>query len=112
MCSLNSGDWCFEDDIICGRSCTCGAVGRAHKRDCPLSSRHLYGGRTLFSGSSGSADSGAVPEVSSGSTRLGKHESPSDVKPSLAKKSLFKVGDYACVHVSKLDGQHIPCHAV
>ena len=68
----------------------------------------------MFSGASGSANSGAVPEVSSGSTRLGKHEGPSDVKPSMAKKSKsssphFKVGDYACVHVSKLDGQHIPC---
>ena len=110
VCSLDSG-WCFEDDIICDHSCTCGAMGRAHKRDCSLSSCHLYGGRTLFSESSGSADSGAVPEVSSGSTRLGKHEGPSDVKPSMAKKSksspYFKVGDYACVHVSKLDGQHL-----
>ena len=84
VCSLDGGDWCFEDDIICGHLCTCGAVGRAHKRSCPLSSRHLYGGRTLFSGIAGS---GAVPEVSSESTLLGKHESPSDVKPSLAKRS-------------------------
>ena len=98
--SSEDSDRCFGDDIICGRLCTCGAVGRAYKRDCPLSSRHLYGGCTLFSGSSGIADSA---EVSSGSSRLGKHESPSDVEPSLAKKSKpssppFKVGKYACVH--------------
>ena len=29
-------------------SCTCGAEGRAHKRDCPLSSRNCMSGRTLF----------------------------------------------------------------
>ena len=30
--------WCFEDDIISGIICVCGAQGRAHKKDCPLNS--------------------------------------------------------------------------
>ena len=115
--SCSEGDVSSEDSVCSLDSGTCDAMGRPHNRDCPLSSRHLHGGRRLFSGSSGSADSGAVPEVSSGTTRLGKHEGPSDVKPSMAKKSKsssphFKVGDYACVHVSKLDGHHVLCRVV
>ena len=39
--------WYFEDDIISGNICVCGALGRAHK-DCPLNSRSRYIGCTLF----------------------------------------------------------------
>ena len=42
---------CLEDDIIDMVSitqCTCGADGRAHKKDCPMNLRHHYPGRTLF----------------------------------------------------------------
>ena len=38
----SDSDWCFEDDILrhtCSE-CTCGAISRAHKKDCPLSSRN------------------------------------------------------------------------
>ena len=34
----------LDDNIDCSDSCTC---GRAHKRDCPMSSRKCYPGRTL-----------------------------------------------------------------
>ena len=37
--STSSNDWCYEDDIISSDMCVCGALGRAHKRDCPMSSR-------------------------------------------------------------------------
>ena len=37
--STSSDDWCYEDDIISSDMCVCGALGRAHKRDCPMSSR-------------------------------------------------------------------------
>ena len=76
-------------------------MGRAHKRDCPLSSRHLYGSCTLFSGAS---DSGTVPEVSSGSTQLGKHEGPSDVKPSMAVNPPLPVSKSVTMHVCVLAG--------
>jgi hypothetical protein len=38
----------LDDNIDCSDSCTCGTTGRAHKRDCPMSSRKRYPGRTLF----------------------------------------------------------------
>ena len=77
-------DWCFEDDIIGGNVCTCGAFSHAHKKDCPLSSRNRYGGRTLFPEPS-SADTPAnkkagksteISEVDAGSTPLGKRSKP------------------------------------
>ena len=80
----SESDWCFEDDIISGNVCTCGAISRAHKTDCPLSSRNRYVGRTLFpKASSGNCqvdESGnsVAPEIhgsDSGSTQLGKRGS-------------------------------------
>ena len=38
----------LDDNSDCSDSCTCGTTGRAHKRDCPMSSRKRYPGRTLF----------------------------------------------------------------
>ena len=35
----SADDWCYEDDIISSDMCVCGALGRAHKRNCPMSSR-------------------------------------------------------------------------
>ena len=35
--STSNDDWCYEDDIISSDMCVCGALGRAHKRDCPMS---------------------------------------------------------------------------
>ena len=42
--AMSDGDSSDSESI----SCTCGAEGRAHKRDCPLSSRNRMSGRTLF----------------------------------------------------------------
>ena len=50
-------------------SCTCGAEGRAHKRDCPLSSRKRMSGRTLFPAP---GDLEAQPEA---------HTEPSKLEP-------------------------------
>lgn len=49
---IEDSEWCFEDDIISGNVCTCGAISRAHKKDCPLCSWSRYGGRALFCTSS------------------------------------------------------------
>ena len=38
--SMSADDWSYEDEIISGRTCLCGAGGRAHKKDCPMSSRN------------------------------------------------------------------------
>ena len=93
--------WCFEDDIISGIICVCGAQSQAHK-DCPLNSRNRYVGCTLFpkvfSSDSGKGDKSKLPKTSkigTGSTRLGKREKPASEKPPQAKKRrpVFKVGD-------------------
>ena len=111
--------WCFEDDIISG-ICVCGALGRAHKRDCPSNSRNRYVGCTLFPKAS-SADSGknakndncakSKPPKGSKSTRVGKREKPGGEKPPPAKKPKpsFKVGDCVNLHDSKLGKCHLPC---
>ena len=80
--------WCFEDDVLSG-ICVCGALGRAHKRDCPSNSRNRNVGCTLFPKAS-SADSDkngkddacvkskppkASKPVDTRSTRRGKRES-------------------------------------
>ena len=111
--------WCFEDDIISG-ICVCGALGRAHKRDCPSNSRNRYVGCTLFPKAS-SADSGknakndncakSKPPKGSKSTRVGKREKPGGEKPPPVKKPRpsFKVGDCVNLHDSKLGKCHLPC---
>ena len=114
--------WCFEDDIISGNICVCGALGRAHKKDCPLNSRNHYIGCTLFpkasSDDSGKKDScvkSKPPEAKkSGSTRLGKREKLASEKPPPAKKPRpnFKVGDCVNLHDGRLGKSHLPCCVV
>ena len=45
--SSSADDWTLEDDIISGTLCVCGAINRAHKKSCPMSSRN-YPSRVLF----------------------------------------------------------------
>ena len=111
-------EWCFEDDIICGDICTCGA----HKKSCPLSSRNRYIGCTLFpkassvdsqanADSCGKSELHKTGKVGTGSTRLGKRDRPATEKSPPAKKSTpnFSVGDYVSLHDSKLGKYHVPC---
>ena len=115
--------WCFEDDIIAGDVCTCGAQGRAHMKDCPLNSRNLYVRTTLFPRASsiesqadgcGKSKLPKRSKVSTGPTQLGKRERPASDKPPPVRKNKpnFKVGDYVGLHESKLDEYHIPCRVV
>ena len=85
--------WCFEDDIIAGDIFTYGAHNRARKKDCPLNSRNLYVGSTLFPRAS-SIESRAdrcgkskLPKVDTGPTELGKRERPTSDKPPPERKS-------------------------
>ena len=122
----SDSDCCFEDNIFTGDLCTCGAGGRAHKKDCPMSSRNRYHtGRVLFP-SDPSADPIPPPTdtaggsdvigTNPGSNVLGKRENVSgDQLPSAKKQrssTSYKVGDKVCVHTDRLDKHHVPCRVV
>ena len=83
-------------------SCTCGAEGRAHKRDCPLSSRNRMSGPTLFPAPSEpeahTEPSKLEPDVSSPQKTI----STENVKPAM------KVGDYVCIHSRSTEGFTFP----
>ena len=110
---------CLEDDIIDMVSltqctCTCGGDGRAHKKDCPMNSRHRYPGRTLFPppGSdvetSSVPDGGLEPPGGEGASRE-RGKAPPSKKKKLEK---MKVGDYVCIHSGLLGQRHLPCRIV
>ena len=92
------------------------------QKDCPLSSRNRYGGRTLFPEPDTPAykktgKSTEISEVDAGSTPLGKRSKPtSDEVCSPKRKKTdtpsFKAGDYVSLHVNKVNDQHIPCRVV
>jgi hypothetical protein len=98
--------------------CVCGALGRAHKRDCPMSSRsdlptEVYSTDSRLSQS----DSlwGAVGKSKSNLSTLGKRKSQEINKHPIKKKRVttsFEVGNYVCLHNSRLVNQHVPCRIV
>ena len=116
--STSSDDWCYEDDIISSDMSVCGALGRAHKRDCPMSSRsglptEIYSTDSRLSQS----DSlwGAVGKPKLNLSTLGKRKSQEIDKHPLKKKQAttsFEVGNYVCLHSSRLVGRHVPCRIV
>ena len=121
----SDSDYCFEDSIFTGDLCTCGAAGKAHKKDCPMSSRNRYGaGRVLFPSA---GDPIPPPTDTTGesnatksdpcTTVLGKRGKPKADQSPPAKKqrsstSSYKVGGYVCLHTDRLDKQHVPCRVV
>ena len=116
--STSSDDWCYEDDIISSDMCVCGALGRAHKRDCPISSRsglptEVYSTDSRLSQS----DSlwGAVGKSKSYLSTSGKRKSQQVDELPIKKKRVttsFEVGNYVCLHSSRLANQHVPCRIV
>ena len=95
----------FEDDIISGMVCTCGASGRAHNKACPLNPRNLYPGstgRVLFE-ADGSHSPVHVPDDKA------PNEPPAKKRKA---SSSFKVGDYVCIHNKQLGGKHLVCRVV
>ena len=115
LTSTANDSWCFEDDIISGNLCLCGALGQAHKKECPLNSRNRYAGCTLFPNADcDNGDKSKLPKTSkvgTGSTHLGKREEPTGEKPPPAKKRkhILKVEDCVNLHDSKLGKYHLPC---
>ena len=99
----------LDDNSDCSNLCTCGTTGRAHKRDCPMSSRKRYPGRTLFP-LHGSAESSAAPIADDGvlEPAVASLEPP----PSKKRKPRVKIGDYVCIHSSRLGKCHVPCRIV
>ena len=118
--TTSADDWCYEDDIISSDMCVCGALGRAHKRDCPMSSRcslptEMYhtDSRLNRSDSVWGAVTKAMPKLSKSDKR--KHQEddklPVTKKPRTMTPSL-EVGDYVCLHSNRLINQHVPCRIV
>ena len=116
--STSSDDWCYEDDIISSDMCVCGALGRAHKRDCPMSSRNSFPTEVYSTDSRLSqSDSlwGAVGKSESNFSTSGKRKSQEIDKYPIKKKrvtTLLEIGDYVCLHSSRLVSQHVPCRIV
>ena len=92
--SATLSDVCNSDEDIGSDLCTCGAEGRAHRRDCPMSSRKRYPGYAPFS-------------------RLDSAESCAVVTNTSTKKTLrMRVGAYVCLHSRSLGKCHLPCRIV
>ena len=107
-------DWCLEDDITCGKICTCGAESQVRKKNCPLSSQNRYDGGNLFPAPSSDyslVDRFEKSKLHMVGTQLGKRQKPvSDKPPTVRKCKLnLKVGGYVSLHERKLDNYHTPC---
>ena len=86
--------------------CTCEAEGRAHRRDCPVSSRKRYPSRALFP-CLNSAESCAVVAISEGDLETAVVAHTSD------KKTVdMIVGAYVCLYSRRLGKYHLPCRIV
>ena len=89
--------------------CVCGALDQAHKRDCPMSSRSSLPTEVYSTDSQLDSLWGAVGKPKSDSSTLGKRKV--DKHPIKRKRvTSFEVGDYVCLHSSRLVSQHVPCH--
>ena len=92
--SATLSDVCNSDEDIGSDLCTCGAEARAHRRDCPMSSRKRYPGFAPF-------------------PHLDSAESCADVTNTSTKKTLrMRVGAYVCLHSRSLGKCHLPCRIV
>ena len=97
---MSDGDSSDSETI----TCTCGAEGRAHKRDCPLSSRNRMSGRTLFPAPS-------EPEAQADPSKLELENVPSPQETKNVKPEI-NVGEYVCIHSRSIQGFHILCRIV
>ena len=101
-------------------TCVCGALGRAHKRDCPMSSRstlptEVYSTDCCLSQSDSVWKAAAKPKPNW--SKLGKRKIQEVDKRLVIKKqrittSSFEVGDSVCLHSSRLVKKHVPCRIV
>ena len=92
--------------------CTCDGTSKAHKRDCPMSSRQRYRSHAQ---SSPPGDTGALSPSrdSLKAPFLGTEPDnvPKDDVTSLQVREM-KVGDYVSVHSRRVGGFHLPCRIV
>ena len=129
-------DSSMSEEVLIG-ICVCGAVGRAHKRSCPLSLRNRKPGRTLFPASDSGAP--AAPSVQSSPERhtpapsedmkpnieFAEYMKPKveDVKPETEGgrptvevedyvKPEIQMGVYVCIHSGNVGDFHVPCRIV
>ena len=109
-------DRCYEDDIIRSDMCICGALGRAHK---PMSSSsfptEVYSTDCRLSQSDSVWEAVAKPKPNL--SKSGKRKRQEEDKHPVLKKqrvttSSFEVGNYVCLHSSRLVNQHVPCRIV
>ena len=102
-------DRVLDDDVISGVLCTCGAINRAHKSSCPMSSRN-YPSRVLFPSDEGAPSEIVVPAAKPETVKrdVAEVNHTSKVKPSPS----FVPGACVCLHSNKLIKQHILCRIV
>ena len=103
---MSADDWCYEDDIISGGICLCGAGGRAHKKDCPMSSRNRYPSCAL----SNQADENKLTN-SAKRKRQDVDDTPVTKKCKTTTSS-FKPGDHVYLHSNNMTNCHVPCRVV
>ena len=115
--STSNDDWCYEDDIISSDMCVCGALGWAHKWNCPISSRssfptEVYGTDCHLSQSDSVWEAVAKPK--SNLSKSGKRKRQEVDKHPVIKKqrvttSSFEVGNYACIVRKTKKGYQLYC---
>ena len=118
--STSADDWCYEYNIISSDTRVCGALGRAHKRTCPMSSRSSLPTEVYSTGSRLSQSDSvwvAVAKPKLNLSKPGKRKSQDVDKHPVVKKQRvtipsFEVGNHVCLHSHRLVSQHVPCRIV
>ena len=102
----------FEDNIVSGMVCTCGASGRAHNKTCPLNPRNLhsgFSGRVLFGPAEADGSHNPVLHVPDDTSLEPPNEPPAKKRKASGS---FKAGDYVCIQNKQLGGKHLVCRVV
>ena len=107
--SSSSDDRVLDDEVISGILCVCGAINRAHKSSCPMSSRN-YPSRVLFPSNEDAPNETVAPTTKLEAIKpdVAEINHKNKVKPFPS----FVPGTCVCLHNSKLIKQHIPCRIV
>ena len=109
-------EWLHDEDLMSGSLCVCGALNRAHKAYCPMSSRNRSS-RVLF----GADNVAPVPSNKSGLSKSEKsntctcstiESNKSNVSEKHNNSVGLKPGDCVFVHSRKAVSNHIRCRIV
>ena len=109
----DSGDeWLNDEDLMSGSLCLCGALSRAHKAYCPMSSRNRSS-RVLFGADNKAPASSKKPGLSKSEKSNNTVESDkSRVSEKDGNSAGFKPGDCVFVHSRKALDNHVRCRIV